>query len=420
MNAETRLEKSLHSMGWIRLGAAVFALAQVATYYVPYPPGYETAAYCAVGIFTALSLALMSTRFSLHSRALAGLILDSVFAMTLVTIFTFDVSTAIFIVLYLLPLEGALMFGPRAAIVTALSTAIAYTAREIWGSIQWDGYRGQEYPFLIVSVTFRMGIDVMIALVAAAMARSFQREQQAATRLSESQHQRTEALQRLTELRENFVTNVSHELRTPLTSVIGFADTLHRQLVNLDPRHQEMLNHLCEQATELGDLVEQLTAMAGIDPDSLNVHEHDLVQMVEQLVALKGERVTIDYMPDEVIVSVDDKRVSQAVLYVVDNALRYSENAVHVSVTERKNKGRDGAIIRITDSGPGVPDRLKKRIFSAFERAHLPNDPSPGTGAGLTAARSIVLSHGGSMWVEDAPGGPGAQFCVWLPTLSVR
>jgi signal transduction histidine kinase/DNA-binding response OmpR family regulator/HPt (histidine-containing phosphotransfer) domain-containing protein len=173
-----RLVRAERVMLRIRWGGFVFGLAQVLTYYLPYPPGmFELAvgllALLAVGNVVIWPLIPRMTTVR-RGRALgvAALTLNGTVFLGLVFVYTFDTETAIWAVLYVLPMEAAVRFQLRGAMAAIGLLTVAYTLREVFGALVYG------HPFLVVSITFRMGIGLIIAAVAGMIAQSLTRDRE--------------------------------------------------------------------------------------------------------------------------------------------------------------------------------------------------------------------------------------------------
>ncbi len=160
--------------------ATAFAVVQVLTYRtLPYPEGFQQRgiALCVFLGVGNIALTIVSRRVEnvrwARVVALVGLALDAFVANGFVWLYTFDASSALWAVLFILPLEGAIRFRMRGAIGVWVATAAIYTARELWGSAHY-GYR-----FAAESISYRMGINLLIALVVGLMARDLTRQRRA-------------------------------------------------------------------------------------------------------------------------------------------------------------------------------------------------------------------------------------------------
>jgi len=165
-----RWHRAERSLVRIRAAAVPFALVQVLTYYRRYPAGIETAA---IVLVAALALAVatvwligrrVASERDARRLSIAGLAIDAAAVMGFVFIYTFDQQTAIWALLFIVPLEAALRFGLRGSTLTMAGLALAYTAREVFGSAAYGN------PLLFTSITFRMGIGFIVAAFAGVMA----------------------------------------------------------------------------------------------------------------------------------------------------------------------------------------------------------------------------------------------------------
>ncbi|HEX7311891.1 MAG TPA: MASE1 domain-containing protein [Gaiellaceae bacterium] len=219
--------------------------------------------------------------------------------------------------------------------------------------------------------------------------------------------------QRVEEVRDNILSAVSHELRTPLTSVLGFALTLEQRPD--DAARRQMTSALVAEARRLEHLLSDL-----LDVDRLRhglVHvtlePTDVTSLVERTIAavktLDGNRISLNAA--EIVAEVDAAKLERIVDNLVTNALKHTPPGTGVSVSVSAGSGR--LLLRVDDSGEGVPDELKQQIFEPFVRVNGAGG-APGTGIGLALVAQFAALQGGKAWVEDRPGG-GASFRVSLP-----
>ena len=166
-----RLLHTVRSLAIIRWVAMVWASIQVATFYLPYPPNVLAGAIACVAVGVAGNAAIWvmlgrvrTTAADARALALLSMIVDGALMIGLVIVYTFDPDTAIWAILYILPLGAAALFQLRGALWTMAAVTVAYTLREIMGHAVYDN------ELLPVSITFRMGVGFIIAGFAGAMA----------------------------------------------------------------------------------------------------------------------------------------------------------------------------------------------------------------------------------------------------------
>ena len=223
--------------------------------------------------------------------------------------------------------------------------------------------------------------------------------------------------------KSEFLASMSHELRTPLNAVIGFSDVLlERMFGDLNERQDEYVRdirdsgrHLLELINEILDLSKVEAGRMELDPAQLElppVLEHGLAMVRE-----RAERtgVSLELMSDPAVDTVwaDELKLKQVVLNLLTNAVKFTEAGGAVIVTARRN----GDVVEVTvrDTGVGIADDDRERIFEAFHRGGRgARTSTEGTGLGLTLSKRIVELHGGRLWMESAVG-EGSLFGFSLP-----
>ncbi|MDN5762311.1 MAG: HAMP domain-containing histidine kinase [Microlunatus sp.] len=213
-----------------------------------------------------------------------------------------------------------------------------------------------------------------------------------------------------------FLDDAAHELRTPLTVIRG-----HLELMGDDPAERiETTALLLDEIVGMNRLVDDLLVLAAAErPDFLNVGDVDLTDLVVGVVArasaLAPRRWRIA-STTETIVLADRQRLTQALMQLVSNAVRFTEDDDRLSLGSYLEDG--WVVLTVADTGRGVPAELKESIFMRFHRGSRSGGES--TGLGLAIVRSIAEAHRGEATVTDTPGG-GATFSVrfparWRPT----
>jgi two-component system, OmpR family, sensor histidine kinase KdpD len=211
---------------------------------------------------------------------------------------------------------------------------------------------------------------------------------------------------------------LAHEFKTPLTSIKAAASSL----LDEGPEAQRELAAVIGEETErLNSLVNETIHMARIEAGELKLHERpeqirDIVDSaLEKLKILLEDREIRTDVPDSLpAVLADAELVGLTIRQLITNALKYSHPESPIAVIARM----DGARMKISvrDSGPGIPDKERSRIFEKYYRGTNGSQRIPGTGLGLSIARDILRAHGGEIWVENAPAG-GSEFCFTLPAV---
>jgi len=228
-------------------------------------------------------------------------------------------------------------------------------------------------------------------------------------------------LQEALALRERFLSIAAHELRTPLTSLSLQLALIQRRIeqgADRDTLHANA-EALGRQAQRLSQLVGELLDVTRIQRGRLDLHVEQvrLDQLVEEVCARCAalldagqNRLTLDLEP-EVLVEVDPSRLDQVLVNLLGNAARHARGAaiaVRLWSTERET------LLEVRDSGPGIPEMVRSRLFEPFARGA---GATPGLGLGLYISREIVEAHGGRIDMMSARG-EGTAFTVHLPRAS--
>jgi signal transduction histidine kinase len=408
-----RAERTLIRIRWI---GVVFAVVQVATYYMPYPPGAFPAAIILLAVLAAGNLLIqaiigrVSTLPQATALALAGLSLDVVVIMGLVFVYTFDIDTAIWVAVYVLPLEGAIKFQLAGSLWTMAGATALYTARELFGMMAYGN------PFLPTSISFRMGIGFIIAGVAGAMAGSLLAER------NELETAKAE-LERAGEFKDEFLAMTNHELRTPLTTILGYTAMLQRRWSSLSDDYKlDAVAQIAQQSERLRDLVEDLLTISSAQAGALQVEIEPVPlatvvkDTVGHLLPDAGQRgpvpdpqVVID-CPDSLWVLADRRRLGQILANYLSNARKYGSPPFAVEAS-----GENGSVVlKVIDAGPGVPAAFVPRLFDKFSQASVgASRTAEGTGLGLAIVRQLAEAQGAAAWYE--PNVPrGSRFCLRL------
>jgi len=222
-------------------------------------------------------------------------------------------------------------------------------------------------------------------------------------------------------LRTALLNSISHELRTPLASIIGAVTSLLDESDIYDQTALSSLLHTVKEgALRMNRLVGNLLDMARLESGMMNLKREwcDLQEILG--VALRRVRdglhdhpVKVDIPPDLPLVMVDFALIEQALVNLLDNALKYSPAESEISVNILINEIE--IIIGITDKGPGIPEAERERVFEKFYRVSTPGGAG-GTGLGLSICKGIVEAHGGKIWLEPSYTG-GSSFIFSLPLL---
>jgi two-component system phosphate regulon sensor histidine kinase PhoR len=235
-------------------------------------------------------------------------------------------------------------------------------------------------------------------------------------------------LRRLETMRRDFVANVSHELKTPITSIKGFTETLMAGASETREDRDRFISIIAKQSERLEAIIEDLLVLSRIEHDTESNDVSFAAGRVDRLLqkavqaCLKRAaeariKLTLD-CENPIEVEMNAQLLEQAILNLIDNAIKYSEPDTEVVVGAECNE--DEIILRVTDQGPGIAARHLPRIFERFYRVDKSRSRNlGGTGLGLAIVKRIAIAHGGRVDVRSEVG-QGSVFSIHLPLKKIN
>ena len=228
----------------------------------------------------------------------------------------------------------------------------------------------------------------------------------------------------LEEVRRDFVANVSHELKTPVTSIKGFVETLLDGAVNDPQETRRFLKIIAKHSDRLNAIIEDLLSLSRLEEDSkkrrLSFEETSLKSAIVsaiELAKLKADQkhITIELLCEkEITAKINAALIEQAVLNLVDNAIKYSQDKSTIKVIAQK--GENEIVVKVSDFGCGIEKEHLERIFERFYVVDKGRSRKlGGTGLGLSIVKHIAGVHGGYVKV-DSTVGTGSTFEIHLPS----
>lgn len=245
--------------------------------------------------------------------------------------------------------------------------------------------------------------------------------------LASTLNRMADRLQLLETIRQDFVANVSHELKTPITSIKGFVETL-RDGAKDDPEDMErFLSILDKQAQRLEAIVDDLLTLARLESkpasELLHLYSDDLQNLLtsaREFCLTRAEQKSIGITvscESDIKVVIDRSLLTQAIINLVDNAIKYSAPNTQVKMYGLDEGGH--VRISIADEGPGISAEHFSRLFERFYRVDKARSRNlGGTGLGLAIVKHVVVLHNGSVSVESEPG-KGSVFHIDIPKNSL-
>ena len=227
----------------------------------------------------------------------------------------------------------------------------------------------------------------------------------------------------LARIKSDFVSNVSHELRTPLALISMFAETLEMDRVKSEEKKKEYYSIISKEAGRLSRIVNKILSFSKIEAgkrvyrfSKVNINNlvEDIFKSYQFHLQNNGFKFSLECDPSVPEINTDNEAVSEAVINLLDNAVKYSIDKKEIKITT----GREGnfVFVEISDKGIGISLESQKKIFDKFYRVsdgliHT----TKGTGLGLTLVKHIMDAHKGEVKVKSKPN-EGSSFKLIFPT----
>jgi len=229
---------------------------------------------------------------------------------------------------------------------------------------------------------------------------------------------------RLAEKKDDFISAVSHELRTPLTSIRMYSEMLEKKWVKSKDKLAEYYRNMRQESERLSRLVENILDFSRIQKGrkkytfsagDVNKCTAEVVEMMAPYATENGFCIETDFGPLGQT-AFDKDAVTQIVVNLVDNAIKYARGAEDKTITVRTKRERELIVIEVEDHGPGIPHRQHKKVFEQFYRSGSESTrETTGTGLGLALVKKFAEAHNGFVEVISAKP-TGAIFRVALAT----
>ena len=228
-------------------------------------------------------------------------------------------------------------------------------------------------------------------------------------------------LERLENVRQEFLSNVSHELRTPLTSIMALSETLEVGAIDDRENNRRFLSIIQRNAARMHHLIDDILELSAIEAGNVklqpeSVHLRMLVEDVVTSLSTAAAARHVDLKnvigPDTQVLA-DSHRLMQMITNLVDNAIKFNRDGGSVTISfERGDRDR----IAVRDTGEGIPSHHLDRLFERFYRVDRARSRElGGTGLGLAIVKHLARSHGGEITVQSQLG-EGTEFTIELPS----
>jgi PAS domain S-box-containing protein len=240
--------------------------------------------------------------------------------------------------------------------------------------------------------------------------------------LEEALREQAEALRMSDRRKDEFLATLAHELRNPLAPILNSVQLL-QLLPSEDPTLRQVREILDRQTRQMARLVDDLLDLSRIARGEVRLRRERLdlsavvqqaVQTSEPLVNGRRHRLTVSLPEQPLFLEGDQARLVQVLTNLLNNAAKYTDPGGRIDLSAAREG--DEAVIRVRDTGVGIPPEVLPRIFDLFMQVEGSRDRSQGgLGIGLALARRLVELHGGQMSAASAGPGQGSEFVIRLP-----
>ncbi|MCX5784058.1 MAG: HAMP domain-containing sensor histidine kinase [Elusimicrobia bacterium] len=267
-----------------------------------------------------------------------------------------------------------------------------------------------------------MIIQQYMAQIAMAQSQIFQRNRELEV-LSSKLVFSNQELSRLNDMKSKFLSMVVHEVRTPLGSIRGFTELLLKRGVG--EKEEQYLKNIVLSSDQMGRLIADLTDLAIIEAGKLKMEKavfdyadiaRDILPGVSINAQKKGVELSVGELPADCRVNGDKFRLSQVLMNLLNNAIKFTPAGKRVELTMRREGRYLAAYVK--DSGIGIHPSETKRIFEKFYQAKYQKDEKlrkQGWGLGLAIAQEVVKAHKGDIGVTSPGLGKGSTFWFKVP-----
>ncbi len=243
-------------------------------------------------------------------------------------------------------------------------------------------------------------------------------------RVENALREKNAALEAAERLKIDFLANVSYQLRTPLSAIMGFAEILDKEYFGtLNERQKEYTAGMYEAGERLLNLVNDILDLSTIEAGYMSLHPErfnvrDMLQGLFELTRdwARKEKIEVKIECPKNIGSItaDERRIKQAVLNLIRNAISFTEHNGEITLSAKRRK--ETLDIIVADSGIGIPEKDQRRIFEPFERIKTEDQKrnSNSAGLGLSLVKNIIELHKGSLSLQSEEG-KGSTFTISLP-----
>ncbi|MBE3136900.1 MAG: HAMP domain-containing protein [Thermoplasmata archaeon] len=236
-------------------------------------------------------------------------------------------------------------------------------------------------------------------------------------------------LKKLNKIKSDCLNITSHELRTPMSSIKGYIQMMLKgNLGTINDEQKHALDIILRNSNRLNRLIQDILDISRLESGTMKfiTRKTGVTKMIKEIAEtmqtsadLKGIKINAETGIDVPELTIDIDRITQVVVNLLNNAIKFSPDGSTINIKTRKEK--EDVLFEVQDYGRGIPEEHHKKIFQTFYQVDSDADTKfGGAGLGLAICYGIIIAHGGRIWVESTgkPGG-GSTFRFTLPVDSV-
>jgi len=231
-----------------------------------------------------------------------------------------------------------------------------------------------------------------------------------------------EKAEEMNRLKSSFLANMSHELRTPLVGILGYSEILSEEIK--EPDHSKMVKDIANSGKRLLETLNSILDLSRIEANKFEIQptSFNLVKLVQEEIELykgiaqvKNIALNVRMSHHELIVNSDRKILQNTISHLINNAVKFTAVGEVTISLKIENNGNDYAVIKVSDTGIGIPEDSQNLIFEEFRQASEGlSRRYEGSGLGLTITKKYVQLLQGTISVKSKPG-VGSEFSVKIP-----
>lgn len=213
--------------------------------------------------------------------------------------------------------------------------------------------------------------------------------------------------------KSDFLSTMSHELRTPLSAIVGFTE-LMETLDLSGERRSTALGHIARAAKHILAILDDVLDLAKVEAGAVAIESvpvrlapvvRGVREMLEPLAADRRLHMDAAELDEDAVALADPRRLQQVLLNIVSNAIKYNrpDGSLRIAVSRRPGPGGPSAVVTVVDTGLGIPDDVRERLFTPFDRLGAERLGEPGSGLGLVVSDRLVAAMGGTLRVDSRP-----------------